>query len=197
MASKIGKGEWKLLYLASGVIDAIQIIIDFIPPVGEAINEVADIIIGVGLLAYFQLRGVSMFQRLSRVVSLLGVAGLEELTGGLAPAWIADVWYIHKTVKQEEAEIEAQNQEEMMRTESMRQALNRDGVRQPRTITANTYSEDQSNTGSNSGQGTTRNIKPLNIDGVRIATNIDTQTRTGTSGTNRPINRSVEEKIRI
>jgi hypothetical protein len=164
MASKISKGEWLGLYLITGIIDIIQIIIDFFPPIGESINEAADIVIGILLLAYFQLRGVSMFNKISRVASLLGVGVLEEMTGGLAPAWILDVWYIHRTVKQEEVESQAQAKQEEMLQSNMRQPLNVNGIRAPRSIQA-TNTEQADDETAESIRSV--DLKPLNMNGIR------------------------------
>ena len=100
--SKIGKAGWFSLYAIAGLIDVGQILIDF-TGIGAGINELVDPFIGIGFGIWFQIKGVSMFQRPSRIISLLGVTALEELTFGVAPAWIADIWYIHQTVKNEES----------------------------------------------------------------------------------------------
>ena len=116
MASRIKKSGWLALYIITGTIDLIQIIADLTltefvgaPEIG---SEIADPFIGLILLGYFQLKGVSIITKPSRLISLLGVTGLEELTGGLAPAWILDVWYIHKTVRREEAAAAAAREQE-------------------------------------------------------------------------------------
>lgn len=155
MASRIGKGEWIALYAVTGTIDLIQFVIDF-TGIGEGINEAIDPFIGAVLAGYFQLRGVSMIQRISRLMSLLGVVGLEEVTFGVAPAWIVDVWYIHKTVRQEKAE---QEQGEAATLNMVNQPLNQGGRRGPAA--------------ENEGVGPARNqdLHPsLNVDGVRQPT---------------------------
>lgn len=144
--SKIGKVEWIFVYIIALILDIVQIIIDLFG-VGIVINEIADPIIGVLFFAYFQFRGVSMIKHPSRILSLLGVAGLEEFTGGLAPAWVVDVWYIHRTVKQETAKVQAQKAEEEIYASPRRPAY-QDGMRMP------------SNTNSN-------NTGPANNDGIR------------------------------
>jgi len=144
MASKIGKGGWILLYAVTGVIDLAQFLIGFFGAwlslfaVGLfiiAVNEAADPFIGGALVVYFQLRGVSLIRHPSRLFSLIGVAGLEEVTGGIAPAWIVDIWYIHSTVKKEEAELAAQQKQEAMLQSSANQPLYQDGARMPRAQT--------------------------------------------------------------
>lgn len=127
--SKIGKGEWIILFIVAGITDIVQWVIDF-TGVGAAINEVADPIIGVILAAYFfLLRGVSF--NLKRVVSLVGATLIEDATASIAPAWIFDVWYIHNDVMQEEAAIQASEQQAEMLQNVANQPLNQDGMRAP------------------------------------------------------------------
>ena len=123
MNSKIGKVEWLLLYIGAGLIDIFQWFF-------VVINPVADPIIGVFIAGYFQmLRGVSMITRPSRLASLVGVTAIEEISGGLAPAWIIDIWYIHRSVRQEEAEMQAAQEQALMLQNNTRRFRNRDGVR--------------------------------------------------------------------
>ena len=120
MASKIGKSEWKLVFFIAGGIDLIEFLTDLFLTeflaAPEIVWTVVDRIIGVAAVAYFELRGVRILANMKRLFSLVGVQGAEFITGGAAPAWIIDVWYIHKTVKDEEAaEQAAQEQQEMLR----------------------------------------------------------------------------------
>lgn len=105
MNSRIGKGEWLLVYIAAGFLDIAQILID-LTGIGIGFNAVADPFIGLIFAGYFQWRGVSMLYHPTRLLSLLGVTALEEVTGSMAPAWILDVWYIHRTVRIEQAAAE-------------------------------------------------------------------------------------------
>jgi len=132
MASKIKTGEWTILYVIAGIIDLIQFFGDlllteaaFVPEAGSAI---ADPFIGLAIGGYLQWRGVDMIKQPKRILSLVGVTGLEELTGGIAPAWIIDIWYIHKTVKMDDAQLEAQRGQEIGQ---MREFYNKDGRRAP------------------------------------------------------------------
>ena len=93
--------EWKVLYAVSGGLDAAQWIIDAFVGPGEVINEVLDPIIGICIGIFFQLSGVSMTQRISRLLSLVGGCFAEMFSVSVAPAWIIDIWYIHSSVKQE------------------------------------------------------------------------------------------------
>lgn len=150
--SKIGKAEWIILYIISGFVDIVQIIISF-TGIGIVVSEIGDKIFGVLLFTYFQIRGVSLIKHPTRLLSLLGVAGLETISGGIAPAWIVDIWYIHSTVKHEERAYRDQqknnsqfidltnkplNQNGFRNAESNKQEdgstpLNQDGIRRPRS----------------------------------------------------------------
>jgi hypothetical protein len=134
MKSKISKGEWFLIYAIAGIIDIIQFVISF-TGVGIAVNEVADPIIGITLLGYFQIRGVSMIKHPSRLLSLLGVAGLEAITGGIAPAWVVDVWYINRTVKAEEAGADSNSEVSALLQNNIRKPLYENGIRNPQSST--------------------------------------------------------------
>jgi len=141
--------EWKILYAVSGVVDAIQLFIDLVGTeflaAPEIINEIADPIIGVIIALYFQLRGVSMVKRISRLGSLIGGYFAEAVTASVAPAWIVDVWYIHSTVRQEWEEKQAAAQPEdeedlpanrmvdgkAMRVPPRNKPANENGIRNP------------------------------------------------------------------
>ena len=179
MASKIGKKEWVALYVITGIIDIFQKLIDlfftefFAAP--EAVNEVIDVMVGVVMLIYFPIRGVSLLKHPSRIASILCMEVAEDVTGGWVGFWIFDIWYIHKNVKQEEAEERAREEEEMMLMAMGQQALNEDGVRAPETSTATSYGVSNSNTGTSGSKGHigtyTYNGQPLNKNGKRIPSN--------------------------
>jgi hypothetical protein len=131
MASKIGKGEWKILYVIVGTIDFIQffLIEGFLIwafGIGAGINEIVDPIVGSVLLGYFELRGVRILTDVKRLMSMVGTEAAAAVTGGVAQLWILDVWYIHGDVKREEAEAKAQ-----AAAESMEGPPNRNGTRRP------------------------------------------------------------------
>ncbi len=134
MKSKISKGEWAFIFVIAALIDVVQFVIGFLG-VGIAINEVADPIIGITLLGYFQIRGVSIIKHPSRLISLLGVAGLEAITGGIAPAWVVDVWYINRTVKAEEAGADSNSEVSALLQNNMRKPLYQNGIRKPQSST--------------------------------------------------------------
>ena len=145
MASRMKKQEWWGLLAISGTIDLVQLMADLFLSeafaIPEIVSEVADPVIGGLLVAYFQIRGVSVISRPNRLLSLLGITGVEELTGGAAPAWILDVWYIWSDVKKEEAELQAKKEQEDFLQVASRQPLNQAGpdgmgVRMPTRETA-------------------------------------------------------------
>ena len=136
MASRIGKWEWRAMYMVAGTIDVAQWILDFFVGPGEVINEIADLIIGMSLAVYFQLRGVSMIKRPKRLIALIGGYLAEAFTVSVAPAWICDVWIIHGSVQQEEAQNKAmqeRNDQEqgIMGQNNVQQPLNKSGIRRP------------------------------------------------------------------
>jgi hypothetical protein len=190
MASKIGKKEWWGIFIVMGIIDFVQfVIIELILVwffgVGALINEILDPIVGIVFAGYLYLRGVSVGKYWKSYASIVGMEALEELTGGIAQLWILDVWYIRGNIRQIEGTVEEQKMLEQQN--SVRQPLYVNGVRRPETQTANSYSEDVSNTRT-SGEGfrtSSFNVRPLNFNGVRVAVNNQPGTRTGTSGSNK------------
>lgn len=126
MASKIKKSEWIALAIFTGIIDLAQIAIDLFltefVAAPEVINEFVDVGMGVGLVMYFQVRGVSVLGHMGRFASMLGMEFLTDITGGAASLWILEVWYMYKTVRAEEAENQiAEEQERVLRVEAVRQ----------------------------------------------------------------------------
>jgi hypothetical protein len=161
MASKIGKKEWTALFIVMGIIDFIQfaiieLILVWFFGLGAAINEVLDPIVGASFAGYLLLRRVSPVTYWKSYASIIGMAGLEEITGGVAQLWILDVWYIKKNVQQIEGAVDDQKQAQTMRADANRQPTNAGGRREPpaRIPTSN-------------------RIQPLNTDGIRRVT-IDT-----------------------
>jgi hypothetical protein len=125
MASKIGKKEWIVVYAITGTIDLIQILIDLLftefAGAPEVVNEVIDDVVGIGLAVYFTLRGVSLIKKPARLASLLGMEFVTDITGGAASFWVLDAWYMHSSVKQEEAESQAQEEQAAFMQSNVRQ----------------------------------------------------------------------------
>ncbi len=138
MASRISKSGWLVLYVVTGGIDFVQLVIIELVLVwffgiGIGVNEVLDPIVGVALGAQFQLRGVSLFKYPSRFLSMVGVEIAEEGSLGVAQIWIAEVWYMHRSVKKEEALIAAAKvQRELLN--QMTSSQNQNGRREPARI---------------------------------------------------------------
>jgi len=147
--SKLGKFDWIFLYSLAIVVDIGQFIIDF-TGVGIVISEAVEPIMGIFLIVYLQARKFSVLQKPSVLLSLLGVAGLEVITGGIAPAWIVDIWWIHKADKKDKSYYAEQQGQEELFSNIIRQPLyDSNGVRRPQIQNKN-------------------NVPPkLNISGVR------------------------------
>ena len=56
------------------------------------------------LTGSLMLMKISLFQYPLRLVSIFGITGLDAVTGGIAPFWILDVWYLQHSVKKEDSE---------------------------------------------------------------------------------------------
>jgi len=120
--------EWKILYGVTGAIDVAQWLLDF-TGIGDIASEFADPCIGIALGTYMQMRGVSMAAQPKRIVALIGGDLAEQLSVQVFPAWIMDVWYIHKTVREEGGNEQASLSENEEGQEN--QPANSGGVRRP------------------------------------------------------------------
>jgi len=149
-----------VMYGVSVTADALQLAAD-LTGFGVAASEIAEPYIGVTILALFKLFGVSVITNPKRVISMIAGGALDALSGGAAPFWWVDVWYILRDVKQDEAELEAQKQTEKQSTSV---SINYNGMRMPQTQTANSYNQSNSNTGTN---GHIAPAPPLNFKGSR------------------------------
>jgi hypothetical protein len=132
---KVNKNTWTKLYVAAGIIDIVQLIID-LTGVGVAINTFADPVIGIGFIVYLNHIGVSVFKHPSRFASMVGVGLLENLTGGIAPAWIADIFYIHHSYKKELAQYE-EDEKITQLTSNTRPTMYDGGMRNPESSNTN------------------------------------------------------------
>ena len=126
----MGKMGWVITAVIAVVIDIVQFLIGFFGAwlsvfvIGAfivAVNEGADPFIGALAAAYFSMRGISMIKHWDRLLSLLCVTGVDELTGGMASFWIIDVWYIWKSVKREDAELQAAKEQAEFMQSNIRQ----------------------------------------------------------------------------
>jgi hypothetical protein len=147
--SKLGKLDWIFLYILAGFVDVAQIIID-LTGIGIAVSTAAEPVIGVFLIGYLQIRGFSVLKHPSILVSLIGAVGLGAITGGIAPAWVVDIWWIQRVVKKEKAQYEEQQEQEETFSNNIRRPLyDPDGIRRPQI------------------QNNNANPSKLNIGGVR------------------------------
>ena len=141
--------RWLVLFVVTGFVDLVQIIIDF-TGVGIVVSEVLEIITPLVLVGLLMLFRIPIFTHPKRLLSILAVGAGDALTGGIAPFWILDVWYIYSDVKKEEAELQEQQEKEMMLSNITRQPLYRDGIRQ-----------------SSSQTNRSNNPQPMNKLGIR------------------------------
>jgi len=121
--------RWVVLYGFAIIVDIVQILID-LTGIGIAISEAMEVVTGPALIGLFSLFKIPIITKPKRIASLLGLALGDAITGGIAPFWVVDVWYIHSDVKKEEAAEQARQEREMMLGNTIRQPLYRDGIRQ-------------------------------------------------------------------
>ncbi len=139
---------WYIMYAFTLFIDLLQI---FLTPtgIGIVLNEYIEAAMPFIMVFVFQfLIKASIITKPARLASIAGALGLGAITGGIAPFWIVDVWYIHRSVKKEDAEYQSQNSEQERLSNNVRQALYQDGVRQPQ-------------------RQQPQNETPRNVDGIR------------------------------
>ncbi len=154
--------RWIVLFLATGVVDFVQIILD-LTGAGVVVSEVLEAITPFLIIALCFVFRIPIINKPRRLLSLLAVDLGDAITGGIAPFWVVDIWYIRKDVLREEAEGSAAAQEaEQLQPSS--QPLNQDGSRQPQNL-----AEQSLVSGATAVMQGSRNanIKPLNIQGVR------------------------------
>lgn len=127
-----GKGsKWIFLYAIVGAVDVFQAIVTltgFGLVASEAIEGVMPFAL-IGTLKIFY--DVSIITNPKRFLSILGATGFDTLTGGVAPFWIIDVWYIHYDVRKEDGRNEADNQQKKLVQNDIRKPLYVNGARQP------------------------------------------------------------------
>jgi hypothetical protein len=171
MASRISKTEWTILLVVAASLDFIQfVVIECILVwffgLGAAINEVLDPIISVATIGYLTMRKVNLIKYPSRILSMIGVQGLETLTGGIAQFWFLEILYLRSSVIKEDAAERAAEEQESIIAATIQQPLYKNGVRQPRT-------------------GTTSSSRPMNMSGVRAPSGALIRNINLSPGTNR------------
>lgn len=121
---KISTKKWVVLFLLTGIIDVLQILID-LTGVGIPVSVAAEPFIGVGLVIICQLMGINIISNPKRLGSMLAAFGLGAVTGGIAPLWIIDIWYLYYSVKKEEVMVSSGLESGS--------ALIKDGIRKPQS----------------------------------------------------------------
>lgn len=125
---------WLIMYLFTGAIDLFQIIVSA-TGIGIVASEVVEFAMPFILIFVFQfVIKASVLTKPDRLASIAGALGLGALTGGIAPFWIVDVWYIHRSVRKEDAEFNKQEEKQKLLTNNVRRTLYQDGVRQPQKL---------------------------------------------------------------
>jgi hypothetical protein len=142
--------KWWLLYAFTGLIDGIQLLIGW-TGIGTVISEAFELVMPFILIGSLFFMKVSLFRHPKRLISIIGITGLDAITAGIAPFWVLDVWYIQRDVKKEDAEILVQQQSVQLSSQT---PLYKDGKRQ---VTPPLLPE----------AGRNSNFKPLIVDGIR------------------------------
>ena len=94
--------------------------------------------------------------RWGRLMTIVTSAGVDAITAGAAPVWILDVWYLHRSVRKDDIDLNLPDELALLNPfNSLRNPLNEDGIRNPIM----------------QGGGTGRPNRPLNINGVRLPRN--------------------------
>lgn len=125
---------WIIMYIFTGAVDLFQIFVSA-TGIGIVASEFVEFAMPFILIFVFQfIIKASVITKPDRLGSIAGALGLGALTGGIAPFWIVDVWYIQRSVKKEDAEYNRQEQKQQLLTNNTRQTLYRDGVRQPQRL---------------------------------------------------------------
>lgn len=114
--------RWIVLFVVTGVVDIAQILLD-LTGVGVAVSEAIEIampFVMAGILLIFKILNVQTG------ISVAIAVVTDAITGGFAPFWIGDAWYVYRKVRKQEA---AQANTDDANAQSG--PLNRAGVRSP------------------------------------------------------------------
>lgn len=120
--------RWLVLFGFSGTIDIIQLLVS-LTGIGIAVSEAMEVAMGPALIGLFALFKIPILTKPRRIASLLGVALGDAITGGIAPFWIVDVWYIYHDVKKEEKAEDTARAQQINTENNIRQPLYQNGVR--------------------------------------------------------------------
>jgi hypothetical protein len=128
---KVSSGKLWSLVIVSGVVDLIQIILDF-TGIGIAVSEAIEAAMPLVICGMCWKFNIPIFSNPKRLASIFGAVGLDAITGGLAPFWILDAWYIKHDVEKDQKKMVAMAAAEQMTSQmNVRNPLNTNGVRQP------------------------------------------------------------------
>lgn len=142
--------KWWALYFIAGTIDGIQLLIGW-TGIGTLLSEGLELFMPIFLAGALLLMKISLFQYPLRLVSIFGITGLDAVTGGIAPFWVLDVWYLQHSVKKEDQLNDSTYTEGQPQTSK---PLIQDGMRRPTPPPLPESSRNQ-------------NTRPLVNDGIR------------------------------
>ncbi|MFA6315489.1 MAG: hypothetical protein WC648_03945 [Candidatus Paceibacterota bacterium] len=152
IGNKAKGGGWLILYIITGVVDIFQIFATA-TGVGIVASEALEAIMPFVLAGTLQfLLKVSLISHPSRLLSIIGATGFDALTGGVAPFWILDVWYVQRTVKSEDTEVLSEMNKEAFMKQNIAQPL---------------YSNGRRNVTTSNIENTENQSRPVVMDGVR------------------------------
>jgi hypothetical protein len=178
---KKSRTRWPVLFVVSGTVDIVQIVIDF-TGVGVVVSEILEGVTPFLLLGLFKVYKINILTNPKRLGSMFVSLTGDAITGGFAPFWILDVYYIYRDVQKTEAIEDAEQQQEMLLKGGIRQPLYKDGTRaaprQSKTVTST----------DTNGATYRRNINlgPAVVDGIRQPGTGNTRTsNTGQSSPSR------------
>lgn len=143
MAQKgtMSAGKWFILYVISGFIDILQIILNLFA-VGVVANRFIDAILGFGLPIYLHLNGIPMFETKNLLLYMSVFIGEEIPLVDTLPLWTFEVWRMHKNYLKDQlsknlpiatpiAQFVGNTTSTQQTPPRMPQPLNQEGVRQP------------------------------------------------------------------
>ncbi|MEN9912662.1 MAG: hypothetical protein RLY66_70 [Candidatus Parcubacteria bacterium] len=121
-----------VLFGFSAIVDFAQVLITF-TGVGIVVSEAIEIAMPFALFALFTIFKISIINKPRRVASMLAVGFGDALTGGVAPFWVFDVYYIFRDVAREDALINSEREQSEALANTTMQPLYQNGVRQPQS----------------------------------------------------------------
>ena len=164
---------WIVLFSLTGFVDLAQFVID-LTGVGVAVSESTEVAMPAVVIGLLMLFKIPIFTKINRLASIVGVDIGDALTGGLAPFWILDIWYLWWDVRREDRTLLAQAKQEELQRSGMPRPLNEGDVRRP---SIEPVALEETSPGEERGQTArnpdTRPLKspPLNLNGVRRSRN--------------------------